>query len=75
MRTCIITGAGSGIGRAAAIAVAEAGEFEYLALIGRSMDKLEETKSRMQTVSRVELFAYDLGDLEGIPALVERIYG
>ncbi len=74
MRTCIITGAGSGIGRAAAIAIAEAEEYDYLALIGRSKDKLEETKSRMRTNSQVELYAYDLGDLEGIPALVKDIY-
>ncbi len=74
MKTCIITGAGSGIGRAAAIAIGAANEFEYLALIGRTEDKLAETKAKMTTNAHVELFAYDLADLEGIPALVERIY-
>ncbi len=74
MKTCIITGAGSGIGRAAALEIAQAGEFEYLALIGRSEEKLSQTKSMMQTASQVELYAYDLAELEGIPALVQRIY-
>ena len=74
MRTCIITGAGSGIGRAAAIEIGASGEFEYLVLIGRTLDKLEQTKSRMQTTARVELVEYDLAQLEGIPALVKKIY-
>ncbi len=41
MKTAIITGAGSGIGRAAAIALAEAGY--WVALAGRRADALEET--------------------------------
>lgn len=74
MRTCIITGAGSGIGRAAAVEIGASEEFEYLALVGRSRDKLEQTRAMMKTSARVELFAFDLGELEKIPELVKRIY-
>lgn len=74
MKTCIITGAGSGIGRAAALEIAGANEFEYLVLLARSEDKLNETKAMMHTDSRVDVIPYDLADLEGIPALVKRVY-
>lgn len=74
MKTCIITGAGSGIGQATALEIGRSGEFEYLALIGRTEEKLKKTRARMETSAEVELIPYDLSDLEGIPALVERIY-
>lgn len=74
MKTCIITGAGSGIGRATAIQLGKANEYENLVLIGRTEDKLQATLEQMETKAHVELIAYDLGKLEGIPALVERIY-
>ena len=74
MKTCIITGAGSGIGRAAALEIGRSGEFEYLVLIGRTEKKLKETKAQLETTAKVGLIPYDLSDLEGIPALVERLY-
>lgn len=74
MKTCIITGAGSGIGRATAWEIGRCGEFEYLVLIGRTEEKLKETRARLETSAKVELIPYDLSDLEGIPVLVERIY-
>ena len=74
MKTCIITGAGSGIGQAAALEIGRSGEFEYLVLIGRSEEKLKSTSARMETSAEVERIPYDLTDWEGIPALVERIY-
>lgn len=74
MKTCIITGAGSGIGRAAALELGRANEFEYLVLIGRTEERLKETKDMMETDAVVELRPYDLSDLDGIPALVEEVY-
>ena len=74
MKTCIITGAGSGIGRAAALELGRSNEFEYIVLIGRTEKKLKETESLMETDTEVELLPYDLSALEGIPGLVERIY-
>lgn len=74
MKTCIITGAGSGIGRATALEIGRSGEFEYLVLIGRTEEKLKETGARLETSARVELIPYDLSDLEGIPVLVKRVH-
>ncbi len=73
MGTCIITGAGSGIGRAAAVEIGKAGLFSHLVLIGRSAEKLAETRAQMETSSEVELCTYDLSDLSGIPELVKGI--
>lgn len=74
MKTCIITGAGSGIGQETALEIGRSGEFEYLVLIGRTEEKLKETRAQMETLAEVELITYDLSALEGIPTLVERIY-
>lgn len=74
MKTCIVTGAGSGIGQATALKIGRSEEFDYLALIGRTEKKLRETKAQMETSAKVELIPYDLSELEGIPSLVERIY-
>ena len=74
MKTCIITGAGSGIGQATALEIGRSGEFESLVLIGRTEEKLKETRAQMETSAEVKLIPYNLSDLEGIPALVEQIY-
>lgn len=73
-KTCIITGAGSGIGRAAAVSVAASDEFSHLVLIGKTEDKLRETVSMLHTAAEVEAIPYDLTDLEGIAGLVRHIY-
>lgn len=76
MATCIITGAGSGIGRSTALELSKRDDFNTLVLIGRGVDKLEETKSQMDLSpeKKVHIMPYDLSDLEGIPALVKNIY-
>ena len=74
MRTCIITGASSGIGQAAAIAISKSNEFSDIVLVARRKDALETTKKFMNSNVRVHLFPFDLSNLNGIPALVEQIY-
>jgi NAD(P)-dependent dehydrogenase (short-subunit alcohol dehydrogenase family) len=71
-RTVVITGASSGIGRAAALKVAAAGGIPLL--VARSMDKLEETKAEIEAAGGTA-YAYsaDLSDLESIDELVTRI--
>jgi NAD(P)-dependent dehydrogenase (short-subunit alcohol dehydrogenase family) len=71
-RTVVITGASSGIGRAAAIKIARAGGIPLL--VARSMDKLEETKAEIEAAGGTA-YAYsaDLSALESIDELVERI--
>lgn len=74
MGTCIITGAGSGIGRATAIELGRREDYGTLVLIGRNEEALKSTRDSMPGGKTVHLCPYDLRELEGIPALVEEIY-
>ena len=74
-RTCIITGASQGIGRATAIRLSREPDVSGLALIARNADGLAETQAQMgETAGTVRLYPYDLGDLEGIPDLIRTIH-
>ncbi len=66
-KTALITGASSGIGRAAAIALAKEGV--ELFLCARSKEKLEETK-RLCSGSTCTIYPVDLGCAEEITRLV-----
>jgi NAD(P)-dependent dehydrogenase (short-subunit alcohol dehydrogenase family) len=71
-RTVVITGASSGIGRAAAMKVAQAGGIPLL--VARSMDKLEEAKAEIEAAGGTAyVYSADLSDLESIDDLVTRI--
>ena len=75
MATCIITGAGSGIGRATAVELSKREDYGTLVLTGRSVEKLKETQELMaQEKKKILLEPFDLGNLEGIPGLVMGIY-
>ena len=70
MKTAIITGAGSGIGRATAIVLAKAGY--QVALAGRRIDALEETAHLVGSGLAV---ATDVTDPEQVKALFDRTIG
>jgi NAD(P)-dependent dehydrogenase (short-subunit alcohol dehydrogenase family) len=71
-RTVVITGASSGIGRAAALKIAKAGGIPLL--VARSMDKLEEAKAEIEAAGGTAyVYSADLSDLESIDALVTQI--
>jgi short-subunit dehydrogenase len=73
-KVCVITGASQGIGRAAAVRMSQAPDVDALVLIARSEEGLKGTAAELSAdCKRVELIPYDLTDLDGIPALVERI--
>ena len=74
MKTCIITGAGSGIGQAAALEVGRANLYDCIVLIGKTESKLLDTCSLMETSATVEIVPLDLMDLDRIPPIVQRIY-
>jgi short-subunit dehydrogenase len=75
MRACIITGASQGIGRATAIRLSREPDVGALALIARSAEGLAGTKAAMDgSAATVQLYPYDLADLEGIPALIRGIH-
>jgi NAD(P)-dependent dehydrogenase (short-subunit alcohol dehydrogenase family) len=69
----VITGASSGIGRAAALKVAAAGGIPLL--VARSMDKLEATKAEIEaTGGTAYAYSADLSDYDSIDALVESVF-
>ncbi len=71
-KTALITGAGRGIGRATAIALAKEGV--NIGLVGRTMDNLEKVASELSEYN-VEISAAvgDVADLESVTNAVEHI--
>jgi 3-oxoacyl-[acyl-carrier protein] reductase len=74
MRTCIITGAGSGIGRATAIDLSNSNTFDTLVIIGRNKARLDETYEKMNKMKDIKKIVFDLSDLDTIPDLVADIF-
>jgi NAD(P)-dependent dehydrogenase (short-subunit alcohol dehydrogenase family) len=72
-KTVVITGASSGIGRAAALKIAKAGGIPLL--VARTQEKLDEVKAEIERDGGTA-YAYsaDLSDYDSIDALVEAIF-
>jgi 3-oxoacyl-[acyl-carrier protein] reductase len=71
-KTALITGAGRGIGRATAIAVAKEGV--HIGMIGLSMDNLEKVSAELAEFGvNVAAAAADVADLESVTHAVEHI--
>jgi 3-oxoacyl-[acyl-carrier protein] reductase len=74
MKTCIITGASQGIGRAAAVRMSNEADVGTIILIARNAEKLAQTAAAMNHEGKViKQVPYDLSDLEGICDLVKGI--
>ena len=68
----IVTGASTGIGRAIAIEFAKEGAF--VALVGRTQDKLLETKGMIAKIGgEAEVFIGDFANLDSLRALIQSI--
>ena len=75
MRTVIITGSGSGIGREVAILMSKLKQFENIALIGRNRAGISETVSAMDCCGvNVEIFERDLSDFAHAGEVISEIY-
>jgi NAD(P)-dependent dehydrogenase (short-subunit alcohol dehydrogenase family) len=71
-KTVVITGASSGIGKAAAHKVAAAGGIPLL--VARSLDKLEETKREIEDAGGTAyVYSADLSDMDSIDKVVEEM--
>jgi thioester reductase-like protein len=72
-KTVVITGASSGIGRAAALKIAAAGGIPIL--VARTQEKLDDAKAEIERHGGTA-YAYscDLSDFEAIDALAERLF-
>jgi 3-oxoacyl-[acyl-carrier protein] reductase len=75
MKTCIITGASQGIGRATAVRLSNDPSITNIALIARNESGLAATVALMDTdTTNVMTVVHDLSDLEGIEHLVKDIH-
>src|SRR5436853_3120360 len=69
-KVAIVTGAGSGIGRASALALAQGGWKVVLA--GRRADALEETRAASRDPDRITCVPTDVSDAASVRALFDR---
>jgi meso-butanediol dehydrogenase/(S,S)-butanediol dehydrogenase/diacetyl reductase len=72
-KVVIITGAGSGIGQAAAVRVAEEGG--HVVIMGRRQSALDETAGMIKATKKgsVETLSIDISDLDGFAAAIRNI--
>jgi NAD(P)-dependent dehydrogenase (short-subunit alcohol dehydrogenase family) len=70
MKTAVVTGAGSGVGRAVALNLAKDGW--RVALVGRNAEKLAETAAMGQT-KQFLIEACDIGDSSAVEAMGKRV--
>jgi NAD(P)-dependent dehydrogenase (short-subunit alcohol dehydrogenase family) len=71
-KTVLITGASSGIGKAAAFKIAKAGGIPLL--VARSSDKLEETKRQIEDMDGTAYsYSADISDPDSVDDLVQRV--
>lgn len=74
MKTCIITGASSGIGKATVIEVAKSEIYTNLILIARNTKELSYICNLVKKNINCEYIEFDLTELDKIPEMVEKIY-
>lgn len=75
MRTVVITGAGSGIGKSVAVQLSRLKLFQNIALIGRTHVSLQDTVKLMDIGGiDIKTFEYDLIDFNHIESLMLDIY-
>jgi len=73
-KVVLITGASSGIGKATAVKVADAGA--TVLLVARSVEKLEETKGEIEAAGGIaHIHRCDLSDTEDIERMAEEVLG
>ncbi|MDR0916001.1 MAG: SDR family oxidoreductase [Oscillospiraceae bacterium] len=72
-RTAIVTGAGTGIGRACAVELAKGGA--NVALFGRRAEKLEETRIECAQYSNALALRVDVSDEDAVKQGVSRVLG
>ena len=72
-KTCIVTGASRGIGRAIAVSISEMEEVENIILLARSENGLKETREMIGPNKNVEYFPIDLTEYEQVRDIVHYV--
>ena len=71
-KVCIVTGGGSGIGRSAALMMAEAGA--KVVLVGRTVSKVEDVKDEIEASGgKAMALGLDVGDYDGVMQMAEDV--
>lgn len=75
MATCVITGIGSGIGRAVAIELSNRKYYDCYALLGRNVKAIESTISSMKIngAENIDFYTIDLADVDKIRNVISDI--
>ncbi len=73
-KVCIVTGGGSGIGRSAALMMAEAGA--KVVLVGRTVSKVEDVKDEIEAAGgKAMALGLDVGDYDGVMQMAKDVLG
>ncbi|PTX50139.1 3-oxoacyl-[acyl-carrier protein] reductase [Melghirimyces profundicolus] len=72
MKTCVISGASRGIGRAVAVILSQREDIQNFVLLARTKEALEETRKRMNSDKRIDLYPVDLTRSEEIQKIIHR---
>lgn len=75
MSTCVITGIGSGIGKAVAIELSRRKFYDHYALLGRNTEAINDTMLLMKElgVKGITVYPVDLSEAEKLPEIIEKI--
>ncbi len=74
-KTCIITGASRGIGRAIGVKLGQTDLFDNIVLIARSNDGLKETRKLMNKNLNIKCYSTDLTNYHNIERIIAEVAG
>ena len=75
MKTCVVTGTGSGIGQEVAVLLSHAKEYNNIALLGRNIEAMRATEKLKDKMGMdISIWNIDFQYPEEIPSIIEAVY-
>lgn len=75
MKTCVVTGTGSGIGQEVAVLLSHAKEYNNIAMLGRNIEAMRVTEKLMDKMGMdISIWNIDFQYPEEIPSIIEAVY-
>ena len=75
MKTCVVTGTGSGIGQEVAVLLSHAKEYNNIAMLGRNIEAMRATEKLMDKMGMdISIWNIDFQYPEEIPSIIEAVY-